>query len=155
MFRVLLSAAALLAATPAMAAPVGDEPIAVPRTIKQGIDFVYVDPQMSTVARRHQRPRNWLRRVFSSDRGARATPNPLFLRLADGLQQYRATWGTLPTTKVPTGPVLKLGSTGKPASASPPTEPMTPRFTIGWRPTSRSTGSARSTGSPARRPSLR
>ena len=96
-----------------MAAPVGDEPIAVPRTIKQGIDFVYVDPQMSTVARRHQRPRNWLRRVFSSDRGARATPNPLFLRLADGLQQYRATWGTLPATKVPTGPVLKLGSTGK------------------------------------------
>ena len=58
--------AALLATTPLLAAePRGDEPLAVPRAIKQGIDFVYVDPQMSTVARRKQRPQNWLQRMFS------------------------------------------------------------------------------------------
>ena len=54
----------MLATAPLGAAqgPRGDEPVAVPRTIKQGIDFVYVDPQMSTVARRKQKPQNWLQR---------------------------------------------------------------------------------------------
>jgi L,D-transpeptidase YcbB len=114
-FRLILGAAALLAATPALsAAPRGDEPIAVPRTIKQGIDFVYVDPQMSTVARRRQRPQNWLARVFSLDFGGRRrAPNPLFVQLARGLDQYQASWGRLPQVKVPAGAVLKRGSTGR------------------------------------------
>ena len=57
--RLLLGAGALLAATPVSALPQkGDEPIAVPRTVKQGIDFVYVDPQLSTVAKRRQQ--RWL-----------------------------------------------------------------------------------------------
>jgi murein L,D-transpeptidase YcbB/YkuD len=113
--RNILGAAALLAAIPAYSAvPRGDEPVAVPRTIKQGIDFVYVDPQMSSVAQRRQKPRNWLSRIFSgSERSGRAAPNPWFEQLAQGLQQYRATWGSLPQTKIPAGPVLKLGATGK------------------------------------------
>ena len=113
--RWILGAAALLVAVPVgSAVPRGDEPVAVPRAIKQGIDFVYVDPQMSTVARRKQKPRNWLQRVFSGSRDApRNTPNPLFEQLAQGLQQYRATWGALPQGDVPAGPVLKLGGTGK------------------------------------------
>ena len=113
---LVLGAAALLAATPALSAvpPRGDEPVAVPATIKQGIDFVYVDPQMSTVARRHQRPQNWLQRVFSFDfNRQRAAPNPLFVQLARGLQQYQMRWGRLPQVKIPAGPVLKRGSTGK------------------------------------------
>jgi len=52
-FRLILGAAALLAAAPLSAVPLGDEPVAVPRTIKQGIDFVYVDPQLNAVAKRH------------------------------------------------------------------------------------------------------
>ena len=109
-----LGALAMVATTPLTAQPRGDEPIAVPRTIRQGIDFVYVDPQMSTVARRKQRPRNWLARMFnfgSSDRGG--APNPMFDGLARGLQQYQATWGRLPQTKIPAGAALKRGSTGK------------------------------------------
>lgn len=114
--HLTLALAALLAAAPftpapAAAPPQSDEPIAVPRSVKQGIDFVYVDPQMSTVAKRHQRPRNWLDRIFSGS--GKTTPNPLFLSLADGLQRYRATWGALPQTKILAGPVLKPGSTGK------------------------------------------
>jgi L,D-transpeptidase YcbB len=92
--HIILGAAALLAATPLAAQPRGDEPVAVPRTIKQGIDFVYVDPQMSTVARRRQRPQNWLARLFdfgSSNRN-RSGPNPLFFELGRGLQQYQASW---------------------------------------------------------------
>ena len=125
---IFLGAAALLATTPLSAAPRGDEPIAVPRTVKQGIDFVYVDPEMSTVAleatgvaKRHQKPRNWLQRLFSSNKrqpDARKaavqekTPHPLFLQLAQGLERYQATWARLPQVKVPAGPARKRGLTG-------------------------------------------
>jgi murein L,D-transpeptidase YcbB/YkuD len=113
-FKLILGAAALLMTTPLAAAPKADEPIAVPRDIKQGIDFVYVDPEMSTVARRQQRPRNWLQRIFSgSERNRRSAPNPMFIELARGLEDYQATWGLLPQTKVPAGPVLRKGSSGK------------------------------------------
>jgi murein L,D-transpeptidase YcbB/YkuD len=115
--RLILGAAALFAATPAFASgePRGDEPVAVPRSIKQGVDFVYVDPQMSTVARRHQRPQNWFARLFNLNLGSsgKSSPNPLFVRLARGMQQYQMSYGRLPQTKIPAGPVLKRGSTGK------------------------------------------
>jgi L,D-transpeptidase YcbB len=112
---LILGAAALFATSPISAQPRGDEPVAVPRTIKQGIDFVYVDPQMSTVARRRQRPQNWLARLFNPNASSRSrnAPNPLFVDLARGLQQYQATWGRLPQTKIPAGAALKRGSTGK------------------------------------------
>ncbi len=110
--RFIVAAAALLAAAPLLSAPPkGDEPVAVPSNIKQGIDFVYVDPGLSAVARRHQKPRNWLARLFKGD--IKHQPNPIFQQLASGLQRYRATWGALPQIKLPGGPVLKLGSTGK------------------------------------------
>ena len=116
-FRLFFAAVALVTSAPLTAAtPRGDEPIAVPRTIKQGIDFVYVDPQMSSVAKRRQRPRNWLQRVMSLDLGGggqRSAPNPFFVELAGGLQQYRGTWGSLPQHKIPAGPVLKGGASGK------------------------------------------
>src|SRR5688572_11389398 len=111
---LILGGLAAFMAVPVAAQPRGDEPIAVPRTIKQGIDFVYVDPQMSSVARRRQRPQNWLARLFSADTGrGRNNPNPLFFELGRGLQQYQATWGRLPQVKVPAGAALKRGSTGK------------------------------------------
>ena len=111
-FRQIVAAVALVAAVPVLSAePKGDEPVAVPSNIKQGIDFVYVDPDLSAIAHRHQKPRNWLARLFKSDK--RSSPNPMFTRLADGLEQYRATWGSLPQVKIPAGPALKLGSTGK------------------------------------------
>lgn len=112
-FSFIFSVGAMLAATSVSAVPKGDEPITVPRTIKQGIDFVYVDPQMSSVAKRRQRPQNWLQRIFRSNPRRRGAPNPMFDDLARGLQQYQATWGRLPQTKIPAGAALKRGSTGK------------------------------------------
>lgn len=123
-FLLFLGAAALSAASPLPAVPRGDEPIAVPRTIKQGIDFVYVDPQMSTVAldvsgvaKRHQRPRNWLQRIFKPNPkkavvAEKNAPHPLFIQLARGLEHYQATWGRLPQVSIPSGPALKRGSAG-------------------------------------------
>ena len=117
---LILGAAAIVAATPVSAIPRGDEPIAVPRTIKQGIDFVYVDPKLSNVAKRKQRPQNWLARILNFDFGSerqRSAPNPLFIELARGLQQYQLTWGRLPQVAVPSGPTLKSGSTGRRVNA--------------------------------------
>src|SRR6188768_2600418 len=113
--QLILGASALIATAPLPAAafPQGDEPIAVPRTIRQGIDFVYVDPDLNNVARRHQRPTNWLLRTIGLDwafGGRSDEPNPIFIALALGLQKYQATWGRLPQIKVPTGPTLKHGS---------------------------------------------
>jgi murein L,D-transpeptidase YcbB/YkuD len=115
-FRLIASALALLAASPLGAAPLGDEPIPVPQNIKQGIDFVYVDPQLNNVARRHQRPQNWLLRVISFDwafGGRRDTPNPFFISLGQALEQYQNTWGRLPQVKIPAGAALKQGDSGR------------------------------------------
>ena len=112
-FSLILGAAALTAAVPLLAQPRGDEPIAVPSSIKQGVDFVYVDPDMSSVAIKQRRPRNWLRRVFGGSRDDnRSAPNPMFLQLSDGLAQYESTWGSLPQNKVAAGGSLKVGSSG-------------------------------------------
>jgi murein L,D-transpeptidase YcbB/YkuD len=117
--RLILGAAALAVAAPLLSAePQGDEPVAVPTNIKQGIDFVYVDPQMSSVAQKRQRPRNWLTRVFrGSGPDQSKNPNPFFNALSNGLQRYEATWGALPQVKVPAGPSLKTGATGKRVTA--------------------------------------
>ncbi|QDP19291.1 L,D-transpeptidase family protein [Sphingomonas xanthus] len=110
---LIFGALAMAATTPLAAQPRGDEPVAVPRSIKQGIDFVYVDPQMANVAKRKQRPQNWLARLFDFGASRRSAPNPMFLDLARGLEHYQSTWGRLPQTKIPAGAVMKRGSTGK------------------------------------------
>ena len=114
-FRLILGAAALFAAVPLAAQPRGDEPVAVPSNIKQGVDFVYVDPDMSSVARKRQRPRNWLQRIFGGSREDRqqSTPNTMFVQLADGLDRYKATWGALPQGDIASGGTLKRGATGR------------------------------------------
>ena len=117
---LVIGSAAVLATTPVSGAqgPRGDEPIAVPRSIKQGIDFTYVDPQMSNVARRRQKPQNWLQRLFNpSASRSRGAPNPMFTDLARGLQFYQASWGRLPQAKIPAGASMKRGSTGKRVNA--------------------------------------
>jgi len=113
-FLLGLVAATVAAGAPAQVArnPRGDEPIAVPRSIKQGIDFVYVDPQMSSVARRKQKPQNWLSRLFNPSAVRRNQPNPIFLELARGLEQYQASWGRLPQVRIAPGAALKRGAKG-------------------------------------------
>ena len=113
---ILFGAVALSLAAPAAPEIRGDEPIQVPRSVRQGIDFVYVDPELSNVARRYQRPQNWLARIFRPG-ASRSSPNPMFLTLAQGLEQYQASWGRLPQIQVPAGAALKRGSTGKRVAA--------------------------------------
>jgi murein L,D-transpeptidase YcbB/YkuD len=110
----LLGLLVMALASPLQAAgPRGDEPIPIPRTVRQGIDFIYVDPDLASVARKNQRPTNWLLRTLGIQGERRHGPNLLFSALSDELEKYQANWGALPQVKIPGGSTLKPGSTGK------------------------------------------
>ena len=85
----------------------------------------------------------------------------MFLQLAEGLQQYQATWGRLPQTKIPAGAALKRGSTGKRVDLLRQRLGLSPgggydeQLFQASRPIRASTASARPTASPARRRSPR
>lgn len=113
--NLVLAATLLAGAVPAAAQnfPRGDEPVQVSGAIKQGIDFVYVDPALKNVASTRQRPTNWLSRLFNPASARRGQPHPMFLGLQQGLQRYQAEWGRLPQNKIAAGATMKLGSTGK------------------------------------------
>ena len=120
-----LAAAALVASSPAAAqfwgpAPSwnpgprwGSEPIAVPMHVEQGVDFVYTDPQLR-LAEQQQRQQpfgNWMLRNLGFGFGEpQSEPNPLFIELHRGLQQYQTSWGRLPQIDIAAGPALKAGS---------------------------------------------
>ncbi|MEJ7777656.1 MAG: L,D-transpeptidase family protein [Sphingomicrobium sp.] len=110
-----LAAAALVASSPAAAQYWGPpEPIGVPMSVDQGIDFIYVDPQLqSATGQQQQQPDNWMLRSigFEWPGSQRASaPSPLFIELSRGLQQYQTSWGRLPRVYVPAGAALKAGS---------------------------------------------
>ena len=118
----LLAATALVASSPAAAQFWGSgppplwgpsEPIAVPMHIEQGVDFVYTDPQLRQ-AEQQQRQQpfgHWMMRNlgFGLDR-PQSAPNPLYIQLHRGLQQYQMSWGRMPQLQVPEGAALKAGS---------------------------------------------
>jgi L,D-transpeptidase YcbB len=114
--RLLIAASALALAAPLSAFPFpGDEPVGVPSNVEQGIDFVYVDPQLKAMANRPRQPDNWMLRTIGYDWGAghqRSTPNPLFVQLRQGLDEYRMSWGSLPRIQVAPGATLAAGSDG-------------------------------------------
>lgn len=115
----LLAGAALALASPAAAQmfdPWG--PIGVPVHVEQGIDFVYVDPQLQQMAARQQPmiQDNWMLRAIGFGWGPpqrQQAPNPLFLELRRGLDQYHMSWGRLPQIHVPAGAAIKAGSEGQ------------------------------------------
>lgn len=112
-----LAAAALAVSSPAAAQfwgpSWGSEPIAVPMHVEQGIDFVYTDPQLRLAETREQ-PQPFghpmLRSIGFDFGGPRSAPNPLFIELHRGLQQYQMSWGRLPQLQIPAGAALKAGT---------------------------------------------
>ncbi len=115
--RFLIAASALALAAPLSAFPLqGDEPTLVPTNVEQGVDFVYVDPQLRALGRQPRQNDNWMLRTVGYDWGdsrQQSAPNPIFLQLRQGLDQYREFWGRLPRIHIPEGSVLKPGSQGE------------------------------------------
>ena len=91
------------------------EPIPIPPSIDQGVDMIYIDPEIAPSARQDQ---ELLHRLsFEEWTGAPLDllmpVNPLYTELRRGLVRYKMRWGDLPQIKIPAGPVLKPGVTGE------------------------------------------
>ncbi|MGI8705930.1 MAG: L,D-transpeptidase family protein [Sphingomicrobium sp.] len=124
-FRFLIAASALALAAPLSAYPFqGDEPVGVPSNVEQGIDFVYVDPKLKALADQPRQSDNWMLRSVGYDWGpgwgsgqdagqGRDSPNPIFVELRRGLDEYRMRWGSLPQIQIPQGVTLKSRSEGE------------------------------------------
>jgi murein L,D-transpeptidase YcbB/YkuD len=91
------------------------EPIEIPPSITQGVDLIYIDPEIAPALRKRDA---LLGEIGLTDRPGSPVDllvpvHPTFTQLRRGLSRYRATWGALPQVQVPTGPALKAGATGE------------------------------------------
>jgi murein L,D-transpeptidase YcbB/YkuD len=108
----LLAAAAAFACTPAFGQSQPLEPIDLPPSIDQGVDLIYIDPEIKPEIDR----RNELLKSFGFQDWTGA-PIDLFVPVNDtytalrrGLMKYKQRWGALPLMEIPTGPSMRLGS---------------------------------------------
>jgi len=90
------------------------EPIDLPPAIEQGVDMIYIDQELVPHAVQDQGPlASMTSAAWSGGPVDLFMPvNPIYTELRRGLVKYQQTWGNLPNVPVPTGPVLKPGSTG-------------------------------------------
>jgi len=107
-------AAALLSAAARATAQQPDEPTGLPPAVEQGVDMVYVDPEIAVDIRW----RNTKLDTVSFARYAGApldliqAINPLYTELRRGLVSYQKQWGSLPQFTIPAGPALTIASEG-------------------------------------------
>jgi murein L,D-transpeptidase YcbB/YkuD len=92
-----------------------EEPTALPPAVEQGVDMLYIDPEIAgnirwrntklddvTFARYAGAPLDLIQAI-----------NPLYADLRRGLVAYQRTWGVLPQFTMPAGPALTIGSEGE------------------------------------------
>ena len=109
----ILAALAASVSVPALAQDQPLEPVDIPPSIEQGVDLIYIDPEIKPEIDR----RNELLAEMGFQEWAGA-PIDLFVPVNDtytelrrGLMKYRQRWGSLPKVEVPTGEVaMKTGS---------------------------------------------
>jgi murein L,D-transpeptidase YcbB/YkuD len=106
------AAAALAAAVP------GDqpiEPIDVPPSVEQGVDMVYIDPEIAPAFKKRDEQVD----SFNFDPWTGAPVDmfmpvhALYTELRRGLVKYRQRWGDLPPVQIPAGPAMKLNEQGE------------------------------------------
>jgi murein L,D-transpeptidase YcbB/YkuD len=115
-FPILLFATALPAAGPAPRLPI--EPVEIPPSIQQGVDLMYIDPEIAPALGKRDA---LLGELGVPDRlgspvDLMVPVHPLYTDLRRGLTRYRSVWGKLPQVQIPAGETLKLGSTGERAA---------------------------------------
>ena len=116
----LLAAAAMLGLTAGMTSPAlaqreqPIEPIDLPPSVEQGVDMIYIDPEIAPKLRDVDVAMHQI--SFEEWAGAPydlfLPVNPIYTDLRRGLVRYRQRWGDLPQFPIPAGPVMKLGSEG-------------------------------------------
>ncbi|MFP5330215.1 MAG: L,D-transpeptidase family protein [Alphaproteobacteria bacterium] len=108
----LLSALAAVLAMPASAQDTPIEPIEVPPSIEQGVDLIYIDPEIKPeIDRRNELLKSM---GFEDWTGAPidlfVPVNETYTQLRRGLMKYRQRWGSLPDISIPEGPAMKPGA---------------------------------------------
>ena len=109
----LFTALAVVLSAPALAQDQPIEPIELPPSIEQGVDLIYIDPEIKPEIDR----RNELLQSMGFEDWTGA-PIDLFVPVNDtytalrrGLMKYQQRWGSLPQVQVPSGTVaMKQGS---------------------------------------------
>ncbi|MEO5773180.1 MAG: L,D-transpeptidase family protein [Sphingomicrobium sp.] len=89
------------------------EPIDLPPAIEQGVDMIYIDPEIEpTMTHREALLHDMSFDDFSGAPVDLFLPlNPLYTDLRRGLMKYRQRWGDLPAIPIASGPALKPGLT--------------------------------------------
>lgn len=107
---------AITLSSPALArVPQPIEPIDLPPAVQQGVDMLYIDPEIAPALR----PRDVRADDIGFDQFSRAPmglfepANEIYKGLRRGLMRYRMSWGALPQIQIPSGPALKPGMTGE------------------------------------------
>ena len=116
----LLMAAAALALSAGLSAPAFAsreqpiEPIDLPPSVEQGVDMIYIDPEIAPKLRDVDVAMHQI--SFEEWAGAPydlfLPVNPIYTDLRRGLVRYQQRWGGLPQLQIPAGPVMKPGSEG-------------------------------------------
>ena len=109
----LFAALAAVVSAPALAQDQPIEPIELPPSIEQGVDLIYIDPEIKPEIDR----RNELLQSFGMQEWTGAPidlfvpVNNTYTDLRRALMKYRQRWAALPQIQVPTGTVaMSLGS---------------------------------------------
>ena len=103
-------------AAPSYAFPI--EPVPIPPSIQQGVDLLYIDPDLVPAAKE--------RDALLEELGVANRPgapidlfapiSPIYTELRRSLARYRATWSALPQIQLAAGPTLRRNSTGEAVS---------------------------------------
>jgi murein L,D-transpeptidase YcbB/YkuD len=95
--------------------PQPEEPTTLPPAVEQGVDMVYIDPEIGGNIRWRNTKLDEV--TFARYAGAPLdliqAINPLYTDLRRGLVAYQKSWGVLPQFMVPAGPILTIGSKGE------------------------------------------
>jgi len=95
--------------------PQPEEPTTLPPAVEQGVDMVYIDPEIGGNIRWRNTKLDEV--TFARYAGAPLdliqAINPLYTDLRRGLVDYQKSWGVLPQFMVPAGPILTIGSKGE------------------------------------------
>jgi len=108
----LLAALAAALAAPAFAQDTPLEPIEIPPSIEQGVDLIYIDPEIKPeIDRRNELLQSM---GFEDWTGAPidlfVPVNETYTELRRGLMKYRQRWGSLPDIDIPEGAAMKPGA---------------------------------------------
>ena len=110
--RLVLAAVLLSSTAPAFARPQPIEPVPIPPSIEQGVDMIYIDPEIAPTLRDQEVAMHQI--SFEEWAGAPydlfLPVNPLYTELRRGLVRYQQRWGDLPQLTIPAGPTLKVGT---------------------------------------------